>query len=134
VPTALDPTVAIAAAVAQTTIKIAANPFAAMLEPESSKGKEFQVNAPKKEDFPAIDPKKKTKQQLKDEETKRKQAEMEAQPHKGKPASFFSVERDSAGNPQLTKEQQDFIFLEYMPYNDPEDMVMLLTWLHDYAT
>jgi len=64
--------------------------------------KEFQVNAPKKDDFPdlgeAIDPKKKTKQQLKDEETKRKQAEkqaeMDALPHKGKPADFFWVERD----------------------------------------
>lgn len=104
--------------------------------------KEFQVNAPAKEDFPdlgeAIDPKKKTKQQLKDEEAKKlkaqKQAEMDALPHKGKPANFFDLERDSAGNPQPTKTQSDFIFLHYMTYADPEDMAMLLDWLYEYAT
>jgi hypothetical protein len=83
----------------------------------------------------AIDPKKKTKQQLKDEETKRKQAEKQAEldalPHKGKPADFFLVERDSAGNPQLTKEQQEFVFLHYLLHSDPEDMVTLFDRLYD---
>jgi hypothetical protein len=62
-----------------------------------------------------------------------KQAETDAPPHKGKPASFFIVERDSAGNPQPTKEQQEFIFLYYVTYADPEDMVTLLDWLFEYA-
>jgi hypothetical protein len=101
--------------------------------------KELQVNAPEKDDFPdlgeAIDSKKNTKQQLKDEETKRKQAEkqaeMDALPQKGKPAWFFLVERNSAGDPQPTKEQQEFVFKYYSTYADPEEMVMLLDWLKD---
>jgi hypothetical protein len=106
--------------------------------------KEFQFTVTKKEeDFPdlgeAIDPpKKKTKKQLKDEETKmlqaQKHAEIEALPHKGKPASFFQVKRDSVGNFFPTIDQLDFILLYYMAYADPEDMEMLLEWLYNHAT
>jgi hypothetical protein len=63
-----------------------------------------------------------------------KQAEKDALPHKGKPAWFFLVEKDSDGIPQPTEDLQEFIFKYYPTYADPEDLVNLANFLKDYAT
>ena len=62
-------------------------------------------------------------------------------PHKGKPSEFFLVKRDafgfvipnSEGLPNLNDEQKKFVWLHYVNYSDPEDMVTILDWLCDVA-
>ena len=58
---------------------------------------------------------------------------MDKLPTKGKQASFFVVENDQEGETKVSKDQKDFIYLHYVLYADPEDMVMILDWLHNYA-
>lgn len=111
----------------------------------SGGGAEFNPNAGKKtDDFPdfgesvdfgaaATKSKKEKEKEEREKALKAKQAEIDAQPHKGKPSEFFIIERDASDNAQVKPEQMDFIFLHYMTYADPEDTVMIFEWLHEYA-
>ena len=68
------------------------------------------------------------------EAAKRKKEEEDAKLHtKGKPSSFFIIEYDGEGNPQLNTDQKNFIFLHYISYSDPSDMLMIIDWLHGNA-
>jgi hypothetical protein len=54
---------------------------------------------------------------------------MDKLPTKGKPASFFEMQRDEFGSPLVSIDQKNFIYLHYVLYADPEDMIMILEWL-----
>ena len=43
---------------------------------------------------------------------------------------FFKIPRDAKGVPRLNKDQKDFVYLHYVQYADPEDMVTILDWLY----
>jgi hypothetical protein len=58
---------------------------------------------------------------------------MAALPHKGKPSEFFLIKRDADFVATLSDEQEKFVWLHYYTYSDPEDMVTILDWLHEYA-
>ena len=53
--------------------------------------------------------------------------------HKGKPSGFFVINRDAEGFPILNFEQKTFVWVHYVNYSDPEDMVSILEWLYDVA-
>ena len=50
-----------------------------------------------------------------------------------RPPSFFQVEEVTAGNPQPTEHQKQFILDHYPAYADPEEMVTVLDWLFERA-
>ena len=53
-------------------------------------------------------------------------------PTKGYPSKFFKFESfDESGNVVLNSEQKKFVYLHYVSYADPEDMLMIINWLHD---
>jgi hypothetical protein len=58
---------------------------------------------------------------------------MAALAHKGKPSEFFWIKRDAEGFPILNFEQKTFVWVHYVNYSDPEDMVSILDWLYDVA-
>ena len=63
----------------------------------------------------------------------KKEAEMAALPHKGKPSEFFWIKRDAENVAMLNDEQKKFVWLHYIIYSDPDDMVTILDWLYDVA-
>ena len=58
---------------------------------------------------------------------------MDALQIKGKPSEFFLIKRDAEGLAILNYEQKKFVWLHYVNYSDPEDMVTILDWLYDVA-
>ncbi len=54
-------------------------------------------------------------------------------PHKGKPSEFFLIKRDEGGNAIINDEQKSFVWLHYVTYSDPEEMVTILDWLYEYV-
>ncbi len=55
---------------------------------------------------------------------------MAALPHKGKPSEFFWIKRDEGGYAIINDEQKIFVWLHYVNFSDPEDMVTILDWLY----
>ena len=61
----------------------------------------------------------------------KKEEEIAALPHKGKPSKFFVIERDAEDYALLNQEQKEFVWLHYILYSDPEDMVLILEWVRE---
>ena len=68
-----------------------------------------------------------------EEKAEKKEAEIAAMPHKGKPSEFFKINRDAEGHTNLNDQQKAFVRLHYIDHTDPENMVTILEWLYDGA-
>jgi hypothetical protein len=113
-------------------------PFFVYAPPKSKKQqKEEEHDFPSVGDSVGFDVPQKSKKQQKEEERKKavakKQAEIDAMPHKGKPSEFFKLQRDHEGKAMIKPEQMDFIYLYYITYADPEDSEKLLDRLYECA-
>ena len=127
-------------------IETSSNPFAAEFTSDGDGG--FKQNSTEfkpeqKEDFPELGEAtqglniQKTKKQKEAEEQalrkKKQQEENDVLPTKGNPSKFFKIEVDAQGNALLNSEQKKFVYLHYVSYSDPEDMVNIIDWLYTQA-
>ena len=54
-----------------------------------------------------------------EEKAEKKEAEIAAMPHKGKPSEFFKINRDAEGHTNLNDQQKAFVCLHYKAYTEP---------------
>ncbi len=54
-----------------------------------------------------------------EEKAEKKEAEIAAMPHKGKPSEFFKINRDAEGHTNLNDQQKAFVCLHYNRYTEP---------------